>query len=50
MQRSRRFRFASDEVLDHSLLTRPAQLAGFEKATAFLDRHLPLPLPEEARS
>jgi dienelactone hydrolase len=40
MKRSPRFRFASDDVLDHSLLTRRAQLVGYDMATAFLDRHL----------
>jgi dienelactone hydrolase len=43
MRRSPRFRFASDPTIDHSLLTRRAQLTGYEKATAFLDRHLALP-------
>jgi pimeloyl-ACP methyl ester carboxylesterase len=43
MQRSRRFRFASDPTVDHSLLTRAAQLVAHERATAFLGRHLPLP-------
>jgi hypothetical protein len=41
MKRSPRFRFASDEVLDHSLLTRRAQLVGYDLATEFLHRHLP---------
>jgi pimeloyl-ACP methyl ester carboxylesterase len=40
MKRSPRFRFASDDVLDHSLLTRRAQLVGYDLATEFLDRHL----------
>jgi alpha-beta hydrolase superfamily lysophospholipase len=46
MKRNPRFRFASDEVLDHSLLTRRAQLVGYDLATEFLDRHL----AREARS
>jgi alpha-beta hydrolase superfamily lysophospholipase len=46
MKRSPRFRFASDEVLDHSLLTRRAQLVGYDLATEFLERHL----TREARS
>jgi dienelactone hydrolase len=44
MRRSPRFRFTSTEVLDHSLLSRPAQLLGYDRATVFLngflDRHL----------
>jgi hypothetical protein len=50
MQRSRRFRFASDPTVDHSLLTRAAQLVAYDRATAFLDRHLPLPSDQEATS
>jgi alpha-beta hydrolase superfamily lysophospholipase len=42
MKRSPRFRFAADPVLDHSLLSRPAQLVGYDLATEFLERHLPL--------
>jgi alpha-beta hydrolase superfamily lysophospholipase len=40
MRRSPRFAFAADDVIDHSLLTRPAQLEGYLRATAFLDRFL----------
>ena len=40
MKRSPRFRFAADPMVDHSLLSRPAQLAGYDLATEFLDRHL----------
>jgi alpha-beta hydrolase superfamily lysophospholipase len=40
MRRSPRFRFASMDEIDHSLLTRRAQLVGYDRATAFLDRHL----------
>lgn len=43
MRRNRRFRFTSDETVDHSLLTRRAQLVGYDRATAFLGRHLALP-------
>jgi alpha-beta hydrolase superfamily lysophospholipase len=42
MRRNRRFRFTSDEAVDHSLLTRRAQLVGYDRATAFLGRHLAL--------
>ncbi len=40
MKRSPRFDFAADPVVDHSLLSRPAQLVGYDLATEFLDRHL----------
>ena len=40
MKRDPRFRFSDDDTIDHSLLTRRAQLLGYEHATAFLDRHL----------
>ena len=40
MKRSPRFQFAADPVVDHSLLSRPAQLVGYDLATEFLDRHL----------
>jgi alpha-beta hydrolase superfamily lysophospholipase len=40
LRRSGRFAFTDTEVIDHSLLTRPAQLVGYDRATAFLDRHL----------
>ena len=43
MRRNPRFAFASTEVLDHSLLSRPAQLLGHERATEFLDRFLDRP-------
>ena len=42
MKRSPQFRFADDDTIDHSLLTRQAQLLGYDHATAFLDRHLTL--------
>ena len=42
MRRSARFRFTADDTVDHSLLSRQAQLVGYERATAFLARHLPL--------
>ena len=42
MRRSPRFRFTADDTVDHSLLTRPAQLVGHHRATEFLHRHLPL--------
>src|SRR4051794_30983439 len=42
MRRSPRFRFADDDTIDHSLLTRQAQLLGYDHATAFLQRHLTL--------
>ena len=42
MRRSPRFRFTADDTVDHSLLSRRAQLVGHERATAFLARHLPL--------
>ena len=42
MLRSPQFRFADDDTIDHSLLTRQAQLLGYDHATAFLDRHLTL--------
>ena len=42
MRRSSRFRFTADDTVDHSLLSRPAQVVGHERATAFLARHLPL--------
>ena len=45
MGRSRRFRFASDDALDHSLLTRRAQLVGYDRATDFLRRHVTLEGP-----
>ena len=41
MQRNPRFRFAADDTFDHSLLTRPAQLVGFERAT-----DVPRPAPD----
>jgi hypothetical protein len=41
MERSPRFRFSSDPTVDHSLHTRRAQLVGYERATAFLERQLP---------
>ena len=40
MRRNRRFSFADDDVLDHSLLSRPAQLVSYDQATEFLDRFL----------
>jgi alpha-beta hydrolase superfamily lysophospholipase len=40
MRRSPRFDFESDDAIDHSLLTRRAQLEGYDRATTFLDRHL----------
>jgi alpha-beta hydrolase superfamily lysophospholipase len=40
MRRNPRFGFLDDDTLDHSLLTRRAQLVGYDRATAFLDRHL----------
>ncbi len=40
MKRRHGFRFESRADFDHSLLTRPAQLLGYERATAFLDRTL----------
>ena len=40
MQRSPRFRFAADPVVDHSLLSRPARLVGYDLATEFPDWHL----------
>jgi alpha-beta hydrolase superfamily lysophospholipase len=40
MRRRHGFRFESRADFDHSLLTRPAQLAGYERATAFLARVL----------
>jgi pimeloyl-ACP methyl ester carboxylesterase len=40
MRRRLGFRFASRDDLDHSLLTRRAQLVGYERATQFLDRTL----------
>ena len=40
MKRSPLFRFADEDTIDHSLLTRRAQLDGYDQATAFLDRHL----------
>lgn len=43
MRRRHGFRFESRDDFDHSLLTRPAQLLGYERATAFLDRTLDLP-------
>ncbi len=45
MRRSPRFRFTADDTVDHSLLSRRAQLVGHERATAFLARHLPLQEP-----
>jgi alpha-beta hydrolase superfamily lysophospholipase len=50
MERSPRFRFASDETVDHSLLTRRAQLVGYDRATAFLGRHLSLSSDGKATS
>ncbi len=50
MRRNRRFRFTSDQTVDHSLLTRRAQLVGYDRATAFLDRHLALPAEGTAGS
>ena len=49
MKRSPRFRFAADPVLDHSLLSRPAQLVGYDLATEFLDGHLTLPSVAKAQ-
>jgi hypothetical protein len=43
MRRTRRFEFESDDAIDHSLLTRRAQLEGYERATSFLQRHLDRP-------
>ncbi len=43
MKRSPRFDFAADPVVDHSLLSRPAQLVGYDLATEFLHRHLTAP-------
>ena len=40
MRGNPRFAFASDDALDHSLLSRRAQLVGYDRATAFLERHL----------
>lgn len=40
MRRSPRFQFSDDDVIDHSLLSRPAQLVSYDRATAFLDRFL----------
>jgi alpha-beta hydrolase superfamily lysophospholipase len=40
MKRNPRFGFDDDDVIDHSLLTRRAQLEGYARATAFLERHL----------
>jgi hypothetical protein len=40
MRRNPRFRFAADDNVDHSLLSRRAQLVGYDRATAFLERHL----------
>jgi alpha-beta hydrolase superfamily lysophospholipase len=48
MRRSPGFAFADDDAVDHSLLTREAQLKGYAAATAFLDRHLPLPADPKA--
>ncbi len=45
MRRSPRFRFTADDTVDHSLLSRRAQLVGHERATTFLARHLPLEGP-----
>lgn len=42
MRRSPRFDFESHDAIDHSLLTRRAQLESYDRATAFLDRHLTL--------
>jgi len=50
MLRTPRFDLAADPVLDHSLLSRPAQLLGYDQATGFLRRHLPLPSPRKADS
>ncbi len=48
MLRSPRFDFAADPVVDHSLLSRPAQLVAYDLATEFLDRHLDRPLTQES--
>ncbi len=40
MRRRLGFRFESRKDFDHSLLTRRAQLVGFDRATEFLDRNL----------
>jgi hypothetical protein len=40
MRRRHGFRFESRDDVDHSLLTRRAQLAGYDRATEFLDRTL----------
>ncbi len=48
MRRSPRFRFESRDDLDHSLLTRRAQLVGFDHATVFLDRFLDRHLTRKA--
>jgi dienelactone hydrolase len=49
MRRRRGFGFESRRDLDHSLLTRPAQLVGYEKATMFLHRSLTGHRTEDAR-
>jgi dienelactone hydrolase len=43
MKRNPRFAFDSNDAIDHSLLTLRAQLEGYDRATAFLHRHLTLP-------
>jgi hypothetical protein len=48
MKRSPRFVFESNDAIDHSLLTRRAQLEGYDRATAFLHHHLTLPSDEKA--
>jgi pimeloyl-ACP methyl ester carboxylesterase len=50
MRRRLGFRFESREDFDHSLLTRQAQLVGYDKATEFLDRTLTLPSRAKAAS
>ncbi|MXG88237.1 hypothetical protein [Nocardioides flavescens] len=45
MRRTGRFGFTDDDAIDHSLLSRRAQLLGYERATAFLSRQLPLTSP-----
>ena len=48
MSRRRDFAFTDDDAIDHSLLSRRAQLLGFERATAFLHRHLPVSTQERS--
>jgi alpha-beta hydrolase superfamily lysophospholipase len=50
MRRRLGFRFESREDFDHSLLTRRAQLVGYERATEFLDRTLSTPSTPSKRS